>query len=272
MECSEISQPSARPSLIVCSIARLFGTGSAPGCARQTGHVSVFSSAPYSSAQRQNIFVLVFRCTCTSSPITASHSAEAIQPLLRLEQRLLDVVADLDHAEAVLEHALRLDQPELALAGFQLQLHVADEHGARAVQHARLCAEDLLHRGDEVRRGILEPHRHVRRRSGTGSKPIACSSARPTSKRRFSENCGPISCRPTGSPSLRPHGMFSPGSPAMHEGIVRRSDAYIASGFAVFAPSSNATVGEVGDTSTSKRSNASACSRIRTVRTFCACP
>ena len=41
---------------------------------------------------------------------------------------------------------------------------------------------------------------------------------------------------------------------------------------AVFAPSSNATVGEVGETSTSKRSNAAACSRTITVRTFCAWP
>ena len=41
---------------------------------------------------------------------------------------------------------------------------------------------------------------------------------------------------------------------------------------AVFAPSSNATVGEVGLTSTSKRSNAAACSRAITVRTFCAWP
>src|SRR3954465_7845905 len=109
-----MSQPSARPRVSVGSIAFRFGTGSAPGCARQTGHVRVFSSAPYSSSQRQNIFVFVFRCACTSRPMTASHSAEAMQPLLRLEQRLLDVLAHLDHAEPVLEHALRLDQPELA--------------------------------------------------------------------------------------------------------------------------------------------------------------
>ena len=88
----------------------------------------------------------------------------------------------------------------------------------------------------------------------------------------FSENCGPISCRPTGSPSERPHGTLSPGRPAMQDGIVSRSFRYIASGSAAFAPSSNATVGEVGVSSRSKRSNASACSRISTVRTFCACP
>ena len=88
----------------------------------------------------------------------------------------------------------------------------------------------------------------------------------------FSANCGPITWRPTGSPSDSPHGTFSPGSPAMHEGIVSKSLAYIASGSCVFAPSSKATVGEVGETRTSKRSNASACSRRITVRTFCAWP
>src|ERR671926_786647 len=100
-----MSHPSASPSLIVHSIARSFGTGSAPGCARQTGHVLVFSAAPYSSGQRQNIFVRVFRCACTSRPMTASHSVAAVKPLLRLAQRALDVVVHLDHAEPVLEHA-----------------------------------------------------------------------------------------------------------------------------------------------------------------------
>src|SRR6476659_4778041 len=124
---------------MVISIARSFGTGSAPGCARQTGQVCVFSPAPYSSAQRQNIFVFVFRCACTSRPITASHSV-LIELLLRLAHGRLDV--DLDHAESVLEHALALDQPELALACRELELHVADKHRARAVEHARLRAED----------------------------------------------------------------------------------------------------------------------------------
>src|SRR3954469_494507 len=266
-----ISQPSASPSLIVCSIARSFGTGSAPGCARHTGQVRVFSGAPYSSSQRQNIFVRVFRCACTSRPMTASYSGNVFQPLLRLAQRLLDVLVHLDHPDAMLERPLRLDEPELALARLELELHVADKDGARAVEHARLGAEHLLNRRDEVGGGILEAHRH-RNLSGTGSKPSACSSAYPTAKSRFSENCGPMSCIPTGSPSLSPHGTFKPGRPAMQDGIVSRSFRYMAIGSAVLAPSSNATVGEVGVISTSNRSNASACSRMSTVRTFCACP
>src|SRR5260370_28900439 len=112
-----MSQPSARPSVIVCSIARAFGTGSARGCARHTGQVRVFWPAPYSSAQRQNIFVLVLRSACTSSPTTASQSVELIELRLRFLQRRLDVEIHLDHPEPVLEHAVRLDQPELALAG-----------------------------------------------------------------------------------------------------------------------------------------------------------
>src|SRR5436853_3997806 len=151
-------------------MARAFGTGSAPGCARQTGHVRVFSPAPYSSSQRQNIFVRVFRCACTSRPMTASQSArptlsaELIEPRLRLLQRVLDVELDLDHAEPVLEHALALDQPELALTRLELQLDVADENGARPVENARRRAEHALDGGDEVGGRILESHSRSRRR------------------------------------------------------------------------------------------------------------
>ena len=88
----------------------------------------------------------------------------------------------------------------------------------------------------------------------------------------LSENCGPISCRPTGSPSERPHGIESPGRPAMFGGIVNTSERYMAIGFSVRAPSGKATVGEVGETSTSKRSKAAANSRPITVRTFWAWP
>src|SRR5262249_5873324 len=151
---------------------------------RQTGHVCVFSSPPYSSAQRQNIFVRVFRCACTSSPMTGSHSG--IQTLLRLAQRGLDVVVHLDHADAVLERALRLDHPEPALAGLELELHLADQHGARAVEDARLRAEHPLDGRHELCRGIVEAHRHrtlpALNGRGTGSKPSACSSAKPTPK------------------------------------------------------------------------------------------
>ena len=58
----------------------------------------------------------------------------------------------------------------------------------------------------------------------------------------------------------------------MLDGIVSRSAAYMASGFSVRAPSSKATVGEVGLTSTSNCSNAAACSSRITVRTFWAWP
>src|SRR3954452_12448900 len=142
-----MSQPSARPSLIVHSTAFRLATGSAPGCARQTGHVRVFGSAKYSSSQRQNIFVRVFRWTWISSPTTVSQSA--MKQLLRLRQRLLDVALDLDHADPVLERTVRPDHPELALARLERQLDVVDEHGARAVEQAGSRAEDALARGDE---------------------------------------------------------------------------------------------------------------------------
>ncbi len=47
---------------------------------------------------------------------------------------------------------------------------------------------------------------------------------------------------------------------------------YIDNGSAVFAPSSNAVVGAVGESNTSKDSYARAKSRMMSVRTFCACP
>src|SRR4051812_42315823 len=137
------------------SIAARFGTGSAPGSARQTGQVFEFGGAAYSTGQRQNIFVRVFRCTWISSPITGSHSA--IERLLRAAQGVLDRVAYLDHREPVLERAVALDQPELALARLELQLEVADQHRARAVEHARRRTEDALDGGYEVGRGVREP-------------------------------------------------------------------------------------------------------------------
>src|SRR3954453_14632859 len=105
-----MSQPSARPSLIVHSTALRFATGSAPGCATQTGHVRVFGSAKYSSSQRQNIFVRVFRCTWISSPTTASQSLLIEHPL-GLVQRPLDVAIDLDRGDTMLERTAHLDQP-----------------------------------------------------------------------------------------------------------------------------------------------------------------
>src|SRR4029450_11873554 len=90
-------QLSACPSLIVHSTAVSFGTGSAPGNARQTGHTRVFGSPPNPASQRQNIFGRVFRCVWISRPMTGSHSA--IQELLRLEQRHLDVAAHVEDGE-----------------------------------------------------------------------------------------------------------------------------------------------------------------------------
>src|ERR671932_1649026 len=268
-----MSQPSASPSLIVHSTARSFGTGSEPGCARQTGHVRVFSGAPYASSQRQNIFVRVFRWTWISRPTTGSQLG--MRQLLRLDERLFDRASDFDHRQSLLERErVHPDQPELALARLERELEVADQHGPRAVEDARLGAEDPARRDDELGRPVLDPPHAAApaRRVGTGSKARARSSAWPARKSVFSENCGPISWRPTGSPSESPHGIERPGRPAMFGGIVSTSERYMASGFSVRAPSGNATVGEVGETRTSKRSKAAANSRPMRVRTFCAWP
>jgi hypothetical protein len=70
-----IEQLSAKPILIVDSIAFSLTTGKAPGKAKQTGHVCVFGSAPNTVLHPQNIFELVLSSTCTSSPNTGSYLA-----------------------------------------------------------------------------------------------------------------------------------------------------------------------------------------------------
>src|SRR5205814_10659683 len=99
------------------------------------------------------------KCACTSRPITGSQLL-VTEMLVRFTERDLDVLVHLDHRHAMLQHAVRLDQPELPLAGLELELHFADEGRARAVEHAWLGAEHPLHRRDEIRSWLLEPARH----------------------------------------------------------------------------------------------------------------
>ena len=108
--------------------------------------------------------------------------------------------------------------------------------------------------------------------TGAPVKPIARSSAYAASSSAFSLNAGPASWKPTGSPSLSPLGIEMPGMPASDIGTVQTSLRYIASGSAVLAPSAKATVGAVGVTTKSKRSQAASKSRLISVRTCCARP
>ena len=55
--------PSAIPTFTIRAIASRLGTGSDPGCPRQTGQVRVFGSAPNSLRQPQNILVRVLSST-----------------------------------------------------------------------------------------------------------------------------------------------------------------------------------------------------------------
>ena len=89
-------------------------------------------------------------------------------------------------------------------------------------------------------------------RAALPSNPIACSSANAASSSRLSLNAGPASWKPTGRPSLSPHGIEIAGIPASDIGTVQKSFRYIASGSSVFAPSSNAVHGLVGVTMKSK--------------------
>src|SRR4051812_49036602 len=183
------------------SIAVPFGVGSAPGNARHTGHVCVFGSVAKVFGQRQNIFVCVLSWTWISSPTTGSHSG--IEELLRLQQRHLDVAAHLEDREVLLERPVHADEAEFALASFERQTDVPELDCARAVEQTRTLAEDALDSEYEIGGAVDDGLFHLSR-SGTVSKPIACSSAWPARNKVFSENWGPISCRPTGSPSDRP--------------------------------------------------------------------
>ena len=60
--------------------------------------------------------------------------------------------------------------------------------------------------------------------------------------------------------------------PASDIGTVQKSFRYIASGSSVLAPSGKATLGAVGVTTKSNRSQAASKSRLISVRTFCARP
>src|SRR4029453_11221035 len=98
-------------------------------------------------------------------------SPPAIEELLRLEQRHLDVAANLEDGQIFGESAVHPDEAELALAGLERQADVADLHGAGAVQHPRPDAKDALHCEHEVGRAVDDVlHRS---RSGTVSKPMA---------------------------------------------------------------------------------------------------
>src|SRR5262249_57802012 len=143
--------------------------------------------------------------------------------------------------------------------------------GGRAVEHGRTLAEHTLDGEDEVR-GTVDECLFHRSRSGTVSKPIARSSACAARKSVFSENCGPISCKPTGSPSESPHGIESPGNPARQDGIVRTSLRYMESGSAARSPMRKATVGEVAQRGRRSTRRPGGAPRWGVSRPVAACP
>ena len=100
--------------------------------------------------------------------------------------------------------------------------------------------------GPRARRGRAGS---MRRQSA--SAVIALVGARGAGTARARTTAAPMSWRPTGRPSDRPHGTDSPGRPAMLTGSVHASERYIGTGSAIRAPNRNATVGEVGATSAS---------------------
>src|SRR5699024_2523437 len=101
----------------------------------------------------------------------------------------------------------------------------------------------------------------------------SASRAPPTRYRRSSARAGARNWMPAGRPSsARPLGKEMPGTPARLAGMVAMSFMYIAVGSSIFSPRRKATVGAVGEASTSTCSKAAAKSRCTRVRTFWALP
>jgi serine/threonine-protein kinase len=139
------------------------------------------------------------------------------------------------------------------------------------------CAPPPSSNGSTDSGACLELRTRVRRgphdTTGRASRPTTVSTPCATSSSRDSAKGGPMSCSPTGSPCpSSPQGRLMAGTPARLAGSVHTSARYIASGSSTFAPSGQATTGEVGVASTSTFWNASAKSRRMRVRTFCALP
>src|SRR5262249_3068079 len=123
----------------------------------------------------------------------------------------------------------------------------------RAHVRVRLGAELVRTAAEELRRR-RQLAVHFESDDGLVAHGAASSSTRATRNITRSPNAGASTCTPTGrSWAPVPNGTLIAACPARLVGIVHTSDRYIASGSAALAPSSNATVGDVGD------SNASYC-------------
>src|SRR4051794_18225596 len=78
-------------------------------------------------------------------------------------------------------------------------------------------ADEIIMHGDEQRThgGILGYTRHQETSGRLVCQSVALSKTRAVRSRFSSENAGPRSCRPIGSPGpVRPQGMLMPGMPA----------------------------------------------------------
>ncbi len=133
----------------------------------------------------------------------ADHQAEVDRLRVGDRQRARQAEADLARARV-----RRLAERQRAAA----------EHlRPRAELDVDLEADDRLVRHAGGRGSVGRAHA----RAGELSKAIACSRAYAVSRIRFSLNAGPASWKPTGRPSLSPHGIEIAGIPASGIGTVK---------------------------------------------------
>src|SRR5262249_48365827 len=153
-----------------------------------------------------------------------------VEVVLPVEERVL--------GDAAAERESQLDRPlDRPSVRHRQRARMAEADRARSrvlgVAVAERAAAEQLRPGLQVDVDLEPDDRFpVAHRSGAGTESNwrARSGAWGVRNSVFSENCGPISWSPTGSPSERPHGIDGPGRPAMLAGIVRRSERYMASG------------------------------------------
>ena len=149
-----------------------------------------------------------------------------IEVVLAVEDRALGDPAlerHRDHQGVVhglgVDHRQRARMPQADRAGVGVRLVAEGQRAAAEHLGARAQLDVDLHPDHRLEGpGLGLRDRHGR---GTPSKPIAFSTAWAASRMRLSLKAGPAIWKPTGSPSERPHGIETAGTPARGIGTVK---------------------------------------------------
>src|SRR5205807_2735811 len=133
---------------------------------------------------------------------------------------------------------------------------VGPEVVGAAAEQFRLGGQLAVHLEPDHRLpGAVAAHVVASPNLGRALKANPASNERAARSSTASPSAGASTCTPIGRPAAsRPAGTETAQAPVRLVGIVHTSDRYMASGSDILAPSSKAVVGDVGASSTSKRS------------------